>query len=90
MLRNGLDDFLGQTTAKVRMLADWLSRVKSEFSKDLDKNGEPLIVYHATHADNLKEFKKSHIGENTGDGFLGRAFYFSSLVWQLQLSIEVG
>lgn len=46
---------------------DWLSDNKTNVSKVVDENGEPLIVYHGSNH-NIIEFDKQKLGGNTGKG----------------------
>ncbi len=47
-------------------------------SQVVDKDGNPLIVWHGTHAeiDESFAFEKERIGSATDEGFYGRGFYF--------------
>lgn len=46
-------------------------------SKVVERNGNPLVVYHGTASD-FKEFRKEKIGKSIDSGFLGKGFYFSN------------
>lgn len=46
---------------------DWLSDNKSNVSKVVDENDEPLIVYHGSNH-NITKFDKQKLGSNTGKG----------------------
>ena len=46
---------------------DWLSDDKTDVSKVVDENGEPLVVYHGSNH-NITEFDKQKLGGNTGKG----------------------
>ena len=54
---------------------DWLSEDKTEVSKVVDENGEPLIVYHGTEYE-FDVFSKELRGA-TDPGDWGLGFYFS-------------
>ena len=54
---------------------DWQSEDKTNVSKVVDENGEPLIVYHHTEAE-FDEFDYKFFGQ-TDPGDKGRGFYFS-------------
>ena len=54
---------------------DWLSDDKTNVSKVVDNNGEPLIVYHGT-TNEFDSFAKEFRGE-TDPGDWGLGFYFS-------------
>ena len=56
---------------------DWLSDDKTNVSKVVDENGEPLIVYHGT-TQNFDEFKVDKLGSNTGAGSAKLAFFATS------------
>jgi hypothetical protein len=58
-------------------LVEFFNSVKGNVSKIVDKNGEPLAVFHGTNAD-FEVFDKRKIGSNTGRLDLGQGFYFSS------------
>lgn len=47
-------------------------------SQVVDKDGNPLVVWHGTHAeiDESFAFEKERIGSATDEGFYGRGFYF--------------
>lgn len=45
-------------------------------SKVVDENGEPLVVKHNSHSNNISIFDKTKIGSNGGTLF-GKGFYFS-------------
>ena len=46
---------------------NWLSDDKTDVSKVVDENGEPLVVYHGSNH-NITEFDKQKLGDNTGKG----------------------
>src|ERR1035437_2321977 len=46
-------------------------------SKVVDKNGQPLVVYHATQ-ENFNSFSKDKQGSAIDNGTLGSGFYFTS------------
>lgn len=46
-------------------------------SKVVDKNGEPLVVFHGTNAD-FSEFDKAKVGQSTDSGMYGDGFYFTN------------
>lgn len=54
---------------------DWQSEDKTNVSKVVDENGEPLIVYHHTDS-KFSEFDYKFFGQ-TDPGDKGRGFYFS-------------
>jgi hypothetical protein len=56
--------------AEVSAFRNWF-----EGSKVVDQAGNPLVVYHGTHAD-FKEFSLDHFGKTDG-GWAGKAFYFT-------------
>jgi hypothetical protein len=46
-------------------------------SKVVDKNGQPLVVYHGTKQGDFSSFDKSKIGAQTDYGYRGKGFYFT-------------
>lgn len=48
-------------------------------SKAVDKNGEPLVVFHGSKAIGIAEFKKELLGKNTGAKSAEMGFFFSNL-----------
>lgn len=61
-------DVLKATKAKAQVYSeyfrewfgDWLSEDKSNVSKVVDENGEPLVVWHHTNNENLTEFEQNY------------------------------
>ena len=51
--------------------------LKADFSKVIDENGEPKVVYHGS-PNEFNTFDEDMIGENTDSGFYGRGFYFAT------------
>ncbi len=60
----------------IRNLIHKLQKSKSNTSKVLDENGEPLVVYHGTTRD-FDSFNPEIQGD-TDYGYYGKGFYFSS------------
>ncbi len=54
-----------------------ISILKEDFSKVVDENGEPKVVYHGS-PNEFSTFDEDMIGENTDSGFYGRGFYFAT------------
>ena len=52
--------------------------VKPEFSKVIDANGEPLVVYHGSPNSSFDVFDRNKIGTTTDYGLYGKGFYFSN------------
>ena len=52
--------------------------VKPNFSKIIDENGEPLVVYHGSPNKGFDVFDKNKIGSTTDYGIYGKGFYFSN------------
>ena len=48
-----------------------------DYSKVVDENGEPMVVYHGS-PNEFSTFDEDMIGENTDSGFYGRGFYFAT------------
>jgi hypothetical protein len=46
-------------------------------SKVVDKNGNPLMVYHGTNNKNIKFFNLDLTGQHTDSGMFGKGFYFT-------------
>lgn len=59
--------------------------VKPNFSKMLDENGEPLVVYHGSPNKGFDVFDKNKIGSTTDYGIYGKGFYFSNKKNQAEL-----
>ena len=59
----------------INWFGDWLSEDKTNVSKVVDENGEPLMVYHGTKHD-FDTFDYKFFGERDG-GNSGRGFYFT-------------
>jgi len=55
---------------------DWQGEDKTDVSKVVDENGEPLMVYHGTN-DKFTEFKKQGLGKRKSIGLMGDGFYFT-------------
>ena len=55
---------------------DWTSENKENVSKVIDSNGEPLVVWHHTNDENLKEFKLDFVNYFQKDGGTNKAFFF--------------
>ncbi|HNG97839.1 MAG TPA: hypothetical protein PLW93_06195, partial [Candidatus Absconditabacterales bacterium] len=55
---------------------DRQSADKSQVSKIVDENGEPLVVYHRTDK-NFPEFDPAKVGQKD-PGYYGKGFYFST------------
>ena len=55
-----------------------VSIMQTNSSKVVDENGEPLVLYHFTSADNIDAFDHEHDSGKHGD-ILGRRFYFTPL-----------
>lgn len=55
-----------------------LKKIQDSVSKVVDKNGEPMVVYHGTFAKEINVFDQAQIGYNSGnEGHYGFGFYFS-------------
>lgn len=66
-----------RTIAFKKWFGDWINN-SSEASKVVDKNGEPLVVYHGTkYKWNILDPNK--FGTNTDEGYYGRGLYLSSI-----------
>jgi len=48
-----------------------------QVSKVVDENGEPLIVWHGSPNNNIREFNRDLIGSTTDQGVFGKGFYFT-------------
>lgn len=59
--------------------------VKPNFSKMIDENGEPLVVYHGSPNKGFDVFDKNKIGSTTDYGIYGKGFYFSNKKNQAEL-----
>lgn len=56
---------------------------KPTISKIVDDNGEPLLVYHVSEAENIKKFNKAKIAKYNKDG--RRGFFFSPNLEEIEL-----
>lgn len=59
-----------QSTQFLRWFGDWLNN-RGRVSKAVDKNGEPMVLYHNTNADGITVFDPDHgggQGRTHGDG----------------------
>jgi hypothetical protein len=68
---------LVRTPAFKKWFGDW-EKDPDNASKVVDKNGEPLVVYHGTNSDFTK-FSLEKVGSNVDYGMWGSGFYFSPL-----------
>ncbi len=68
---------LVRTPAFKKWFGDW-EKDPANSSKVIDKNGEPLVVYHGTNSDFTK-FNLEKVGSNVDYGMWGSGFYFSPL-----------
>jgi hypothetical protein len=64
-----------RTKAFKNWFGDWENSPETA-SKVVDKNGEPMVVYHGG-AENITEFDERYAGDTTGNNDYG-AFFFSS------------
>ena len=72
------DQWLSVRTAAFKnWFGDW-EHDPENASKVVDKNGEPLVVYHGTYGD-FTVFDKAKIGSATDYGIWGRGFYFTNM-----------
>lgn len=68
---------LVRTKNFINWFGDWINDPDNA-SKVVDKNGEPMVVYHGTN-DDFYTFDISHLGINSGDpGDRGVGFYFGN------------
>jgi hypothetical protein len=66
-----------RTKAFKNWFGDWEKDPKNA-SKIIDKNGEPLVVYHGTNSKwNILDTKM--FGKNTDEGYYGKGLYLSSV-----------
>ena len=63
-----------QSQQFIRWFGDWQNHPESA-SKVVDKNGEPLVVYHGTLTQGIHEFKKEYIGSRYSFDEVG--FFFT-------------
>lgn len=68
---------LVRTPAFKKWFGDW-ENDPANASKVVDRNGEPLVVYHGTNSDFTK-FSLEKVGSNVDYGMWGSGFYFSPL-----------
>ena len=72
---------------------NWLSDDKTDVSKVVDENGEPLIVWHNTDVNNITEFKSyvGSMGEESGMFFSSDSEYtsqYGDVTYPVYLSIK--
>jgi|688.fasta_scaffold00162_42 hypothetical protein len=68
---------LVRTPAFKKWFGDW-ENDPANASKVVDRNGEPLVVYHGTNTD-FTIFSLEKVGSNVDYGMWGSGFYFSPL-----------
>lgn len=56
---------------------DWTKEDKTDVSKVVDENGEPLVVYHGTSSAPFNTFDKNRIGSRNSFGINKECFYFT-------------
>ena len=56
---------------------DWTKEDKTDVSKVVDENGEPLVVYHGTSSAPFNTFDKNRIGSRNAFGTNNESFYFT-------------
>lgn len=79
LLYHGSKDVHAITSAVHNFTISQLTNgVKPNFSKMIDENGEPLVVYHGSPNKGFDVFDKNKIGSTTDYGIYGKGFYFSN------------
>ena len=62
----------------IQWFGDWTGEDKSNVSKVVDENGEPLVVYHYTDNENLTEFSTEFDNYFAKSGGTKKAIFFTT------------